>query len=610
MQCFCNYHKELGDSPSKAYTNSKGEQYTFCSNYYRDNMISKILGQSVSIVIILVNLILKTIIIKGITWVGEDTNSVQLSSITNGVFVAQFFNTGILLLLINGNLTEHEPKILTRYIQGPYYDYQPQWYVDVGYKIIYTMMIQSVLPYFSVVTAFLPPFLLRTWDRKFSSDHYTTRKTSLAQYRDLYSGGEYVIHFKMAAILNVVYLCCMYGVGMPILFPIAAFSFINTYISERIVVSYFMRQPPALDDKLTKNIIEMIRFAPLLMLFNGYWMLSNPQIFENKYTIIETTEQKMRSQHFFELDIDTATPVVLMCFAAVFLLIIRKILGDKLMKLGFTMQAKELEVDEDLPDFYTTVKLLHSSEILSEEANMFKNYGFSFNDGDTIAALQRSCVPKRPIVGTPWYQILSNPKYSNEFMYLGAFVNDRHLLIEDGAADQVDENGVMSQEQIRQRCEQSDLVMILLNLAYIPDKVILALTDFNFGWSVKFKEEMDKYYSQEQFNIWQSVREECMQLAEEHVEGHRERYLSRIKDVVKQGDKELMRIKVEAALETKRENKFKELFNCRLEEDYLEFVAKQEKFDKQLEVWKKEHHHELELWMKERGKSFDCHDKH
>ena len=59
--------------------------------------------------IVIVNTILKLVTIKGIEWVGEDTNSEQLTSITNGVFIAQFFNTGILILLVNGNMTEHSP---------------------------------------------------------------------------------------------------------------------------------------------------------------------------------------------------------------------------------------------------------------------------------------------------------------------------------------------------------------------------------------------------------------------------------------------------------------------------------------------------------------------
>jgi len=83
----------------------------------------------------------------------------------------------------------------------------------------------------------------------------------------------------MSGILNIVFMTMMYGVGMPILFPIAAFNFMNQYIAERIIVSYNVPLPPALDDKLTKNMIALLYYAPLLMLFNGYWMLSNPEIF-------------------------------------------------------------------------------------------------------------------------------------------------------------------------------------------------------------------------------------------------------------------------------------------------------------------------------------------
>jgi len=240
---------------------------------------SKILGQSVAFIIIAVNLILRNVIIKGITWVGQATNSEQLSSITNGVFVAQFFNTGILLLLINGNLAEHQPKFLTKYFEGPFYDYMPDWYSNVGFKIVQTMIINAIMPYVALVTAIVVPALKQKLDRKFGKDHYVTKKTSFAAYKDLYSGAEYFIHFKYSGILNIMYITMMYGVGMPILFLIAAINFLNQYVCERCIVAYTMRQPPALDDKLTKNAVDMLKWAPLLWLFNGYWMLSNKQIF-------------------------------------------------------------------------------------------------------------------------------------------------------------------------------------------------------------------------------------------------------------------------------------------------------------------------------------------
>ena len=82
------------------------------------------------------NLILKKLIIFLIEWVGEDTFSEQLSSITNGVFYAQFFNTGLLLLLVNANMTEHHPSFITSKVSNQYYDYSPEWYADVGQKLI------------------------------------------------------------------------------------------------------------------------------------------------------------------------------------------------------------------------------------------------------------------------------------------------------------------------------------------------------------------------------------------------------------------------------------------------------------------------------------------
>jgi hypothetical protein len=59
-----------------------------CENYFKDKTNSKNLGTLISFIIIGVNTILKNVIIALITWIGEDTVSEQLSSITNGVFYA------------------------------------------------------------------------------------------------------------------------------------------------------------------------------------------------------------------------------------------------------------------------------------------------------------------------------------------------------------------------------------------------------------------------------------------------------------------------------------------------------------------------------------------
>lgn len=105
------------------------------------------------------------------------------------------------------------------------------------------------------------------------------------------------------------------------------------------------------------------------------------------------------------------------------------------------MQAKAIEVDQGLPIFYKAIKLSQANEIIAEYNNMTEHFSLKFNDYNTMSFLRTNEVPKVPMVGTPWYRVLSNSEYCNDFMYLGAHLEDRHNLIEDGTMDKYDENG-------------------------------------------------------------------------------------------------------------------------------------------------------------------------
>jgi hypothetical protein len=214
-------------------------------------------------------------------------------------------------------------------------------------------------------------------------------------------------------------------------------------------------------------------------------MLSNPQIFENKWEYISDTLHTMKSQHFFRFQVNWAFPVLIVAFASFFILITQKVVGEALNKYGYGMQEKEIKVDEDLPNFFKCVKLSQADEVIAEEENMQNNFGFLINDPDTIAALEDVEVPKKACQGTPWYQILSNSKYSDLFGYIGAYVGEREKLIEIDPEEEAkltrDEEGELDKEGKAVFYEQSDLIMVLLNLAVIPDKVAKKI-EFNPGW--------------------------------------------------------------------------------------------------------------------------------
>ena len=62
-----------------------------------------------------------------ISWVGYATYSELMARITSGVFIVLFFNTGILILLANANMSNFSP-FLGKMFDKKYYDYSPNWY--------------------------------------------------------------------------------------------------------------------------------------------------------------------------------------------------------------------------------------------------------------------------------------------------------------------------------------------------------------------------------------------------------------------------------------------------------------------------------------------------
>lgn len=109
----------------------------------------------------------------------------------------------------------------------------------------------------------------------------------------MYGGKEYVVNSKYAQIINLTYVTMMYGVGLPLLFPILTIAMIIFYLHQRYHVAYSHRLPPTLDDRLVKNATRVLKFAPLLLMFNGYWMLSNKQIFHSLVSTRDTEDDHM-----------------------------------------------------------------------------------------------------------------------------------------------------------------------------------------------------------------------------------------------------------------------------------------------------------------------------
>jgi len=100
-------------------------------------------------------------------------------------------------------------------------------------KIVLTMTINMIMPIISCAISFILPQVKVWYDSKGTFSPYITRSKSMGKYKYFRGGSAYMISFKYSDALNVCFVVMMYGISMPILFPIGAITLALQRLSER-----------------------------------------------------------------------------------------------------------------------------------------------------------------------------------------------------------------------------------------------------------------------------------------------------------------------------------------------------------------------------------------
>jgi hypothetical protein len=201
-------------------------------------------------------------------------------------------------MLANANLGQAHLGFLGKVFHYMYPDFTSKWYYKVGWSLTETMIINAVYPFIDFGIGWATKNFARWRDRGYTKDEYKTRQSNIAEYIELYCGEEYLIHAKYAMMLNITFVSFMYGVGLPIMYPIAALSMFILYSVDRLCIAYFYDHPPSLNDDLTKNFIRLIKYCIIFHLAFGYWMLSNKQIFANIAEFRPTQSAQQITDHY------------------------------------------------------------------------------------------------------------------------------------------------------------------------------------------------------------------------------------------------------------------------------------------------------------------------
>lgn len=64
-------------------------------------------------------------------------------------------------------------------------------------------------------------------------------------------------------------------------------------------MAWVAKLPPAMDNSLSNNALSMLKYAPVFLLLNGFWMVDNKTIFHNQWAYKMKSSEFMKSNHFF-----------------------------------------------------------------------------------------------------------------------------------------------------------------------------------------------------------------------------------------------------------------------------------------------------------------------
>lgn len=380
IKCFCKDQAAIsGSDLSNFVVNDpygKNPPVKVCAEFVTDGVNLLFYNSAIQYMIVGINYVLRLFIIKLIIYLGKDTESEQTKLITNGVFIVQFFNTALLLLMVNANLTE-QSDFLGSFFARKITDFNTIWFADIGNTLIGAMIFNLYWPIMEFCAFYGLRTTFRLLDKSFNIKSDSTKKTTIQQYIELYSGPTFFIHYKYSTILNIVFVTMMYGIGLPILFPIASGSLFVLFVVEKIMIHYSYRAPPMYDEKLNNNVLTVLTYAPLLFLSFGYWMLSNKQLISNDHLYkFNNLSDVRKSGHIWTsvftaeaYDKNPGMPLLIAFWIVLFGTIFRHIAFKYGAKIFPSIKIGDIEIDEDLDNYFNTLDDHDRNWSIKEEEN-------------------------------------------------------------------------------------------------------------------------------------------------------------------------------------------------------------------------------------------------
>ncbi|KAG1700270.1 hypothetical protein DVH05_012075 [Phytophthora capsici] len=274
-----------------------GENDLLCRSWATTFVTTQILSIASVLLVVAVNLILARILNGLVALEKHHTQSSLVVSRVTKIFLAQFCNTALLMLVINANANYFSKSAIVsetgtsnegislgalQILDGEYSDFSADWYNDVGVALMLTMIINSFSTHAYVLANYIMLKARRFIDRGYSFDHSLTKQDTQRDLEALYRGPKFDLAARYAQSLTTIFITYMFSAGMPLLHFIGFGAMIMTYWADKFTFLRIARSPPRYDSKLATAAGALLPYAVLMHCVIAMWMFSNDRIFESE----------------------------------------------------------------------------------------------------------------------------------------------------------------------------------------------------------------------------------------------------------------------------------------------------------------------------------------
>lgn len=217
VECYCQklaVTKSFSEMLEEQFYNPLDNRFEeYCYSWAASFVKVQALTIGAVLVVIAINFILKTVLKTLVLKEKRHTLSEQVISIMKKIFLAQFINTAILLVLINANLNYFKTSADSKkeagnslLFNGRHDDFDVAWYNDVGIALMLTMVVNAIAPHIGIFANYVIMHAKRCSDRGCTFDEEITKQSTQRDLEVLYRGPSFELATRYAQSLNTVFI--------------------------------------------------------------------------------------------------------------------------------------------------------------------------------------------------------------------------------------------------------------------------------------------------------------------------------------------------------------------------------------------------------------------